>query len=148
MEDIKDEDFTEEKIENDCTGPNFLKFVVFLQYTGMKLQNNFEEYIHELFIEECYKVADNLDFVQSCDLLEKDILNMIWWGFNIYIPIRNNDIKYLHVSAKMPKETFNFIMSEIKYNFEPYWEKLIYLHEYHDKSLVLLKVYLEEKKLK
>ena len=78
MEDIKDEDFTEEKIENDCTGPNFLKFVVFLQYTGMKLQNNFEEYIHELFIEECYKVADNLDFVQSCDLLEKDILNMIW----------------------------------------------------------------------
>lgn len=70
---------------------------------------------------------------------------MIWNGYNVFIPIKNNDKKYLHVQGVMPKDRFDYLMKEVQYNFEPYWEKIIFLHEYHDKGLVLMKVFLKQK---
>lgn len=128
-----------------CTGPNFLKFMIFVQFFKGTMHNNYEEYVRNLFLEKCYRVADNMDFVQACDALERDIIDMVWKGYYLYFAILKNQKKYLHVVGEMPAETFKDIMADIKYNTEPFWTKLLFLNEYHDKALVLLKVFLEEK---
>ena len=78
LKEIPNNEYTEETIEA-CVGKDFLKVMIDIKYETMKIFSRGDETIREIMIDRCYMEAEDDEVLgQACDLLERDILDMLW----------------------------------------------------------------------
>lgn len=78
IEDIDDANYTEDEIES-CLGKNFLKVVLDIHYETMKILSRGDSTVKEIMFYSCYVDANSNEIkAAACDLLEKDILDLLW----------------------------------------------------------------------
>lgn len=78
LKDIPDEEFNEEQAEA-CYGKDMIKVNLDIRYETMKILSRGDSTVREIMIDSCYIDAGE-DEIKSnaCDLLEKDVIDLIW----------------------------------------------------------------------
>lgn len=108
--DLSDNDFSEETV-NDCVGNDLIYVTNDITYERKKMIGRADKKIRDYLLEYCYKVA-GLNEVQSngCDILEKDVLDLLWIEMNIESTIDYHRHKYLFTYGEVPSEAFEKII--------------------------------------
>ena len=91
-----------------CVGRNFSKVKNDLKYEKKKLLARAESRVRRVMAEECYSNA-GLDMTQSrsCDLLEKEAIELLWDEMNYPALLKYHKEKYTFTHSKMNKEKFD-----------------------------------------
>ena len=114
FEKIDDKNFNEENITK-CVGRNFNYVHNDLDYEVKKLLARVEKRIKGIMLEKCYKVgAGDIREINFCDLLEGDLIEMMWEGLNFYDIMDHHKSKYLYIYAEIPETVYEQIRLEIK----------------------------------
>lgn len=110
---IHDQVFTEEEIE-ECVGKDFKKVILDIKYETLKILSRGDARAKEFFLEFCYKPAGtNEQFATACDVMEKDVLDLLWNAMDFVQICRLNEDKYLSVISAMPRHSFEEIMNNL-----------------------------------
>ena len=110
---IHDQVFTEEEIE-ECVGKDFKKVILDIKYETLKILSRGDARTKEFFLEYCYKPAGtNEQFATACDVMEKDVLDLLWNAMDFVQICRLNEDKYLSVISAMPRHSFEEIMNNL-----------------------------------
>lgn len=145
LKEISPNDFSEIKIDA-CLGKEFQFVVDDLDYLNKKMISKVEKRIRHLFIEECYKPAGlNEVFSNSCDLLEKDCLNILWEELNFVKLLSNNKAKYIFEYAKLDEKIFDTILEFLTPIHQEFWELSTEAFNHKDLTIVRIKEYIDDR---
>jgi hypothetical protein len=110
---IHDQVFTEEEIE-ECVGKDFKKVILDIKYETLKILSRGDARTKEFYLEYCYKPAGtNEQFATACDVMEKDVLDLLWNAMDFVQICRLNEDKYLSVISAMPRHNFEELMNNL-----------------------------------
>ena len=105
--------FTEEEIE-ECVGKDFRKVILDIKYETLKILSRGDARTKEFYLEYCYKPAGtNEQFATACDVMEKDVLDLLWNAMDFVQICRLNEDKYLSVISAMPRHNFEELMNNL-----------------------------------
>ncbi len=87
---IEEIEFTNSTIEA-CVGKNLIKIIVDIKYETMKIISRADTKMREFFIDFCYiDAGEDEEFSASCDIMERDALDLLWYGLNFIELLRLN----------------------------------------------------------
>ena len=145
IEDIKDKDFNHPTIE-ECTGQSFIKLVLDVKYETMKVIAKEDSAVRSFFINICYAEAEeDLLFATGCDLMEQDVLELLWNGldFNNIIPV--NKEKYTKDIGAMPKRIYRDLMNQLDGFSKDYFDILDAIDLFKEGIIMKLKIFIDER---
>ena len=138
-------DFNAEAID-ECVGRNFVKVLIDIKYVTMKTMAVGDSKAREYFIKGCFDHAvDNEEFLTGCDILERDVLNMLWTGLTFVEIVEANKDKYLSEYAKIPEAVFEDLWDEIKPFAHDFFELLDEIDAHKEVTVVRLKNYIDDR---
>ncbi len=89
------------KIE-ECIGKDSLIVKNDVDYLSSSIIAIFESRIKDIMINMCYTTAgDNIEDTNACDIIEKDILDLLWLKFQFSETVEYHKSKYTYVDANM-----------------------------------------------
>lgn len=142
---ISDVDFSETSINN-CIGKDFKFYMNDIKYENRKILSRVDSKIDQLMLEGCYKQAGlNLNFAQSCDLLQTDIIDILWANLNFFDLIQDNKRKYVGLFANIPANTFDALLNDIKLIYEELESLKVEFIDHRDLSLIKLKTLIDRR---
>ena len=145
IKDIDDDKYTSEEVDL-CVGKNFLKVVLDIKYITLKVMAKADSSIRKLMIENCYKKAMAIEeFSMGCDVLEKDLLDMMWNGLEFVELVEINKDKYLVEYGKVPPEVFNNIKSLLEDISEEFFQLLDEIDSHKDIIILRLKNLIDDR---
>lgn len=94
-----------------CVGKNFSRIKNDMQYERRKLLARAESRVRRVMADKCYSEA-GLDLAQSraCDLMEKDMLELLWDEMNYPALLKFHREKYIFTHGKLPADKFDKYM--------------------------------------
>ena len=142
---IHDQVFTEEEIE-ECVGKDFKKVILDIKYETLKIISRGDARVKENFLEHCYKPAGtNEQFATACDIMEKDVLDMLWNAMDFVQICRLNEDKYLSVISAMPRANFEQLMNELTDFSEEFFELLDEIDSHKEVTILRLKTLIDDR---
>lgn len=142
---ISENDFTELTV-NECVGPDFAYVANDIDYERRKIISRADAQIRGIMLEACYKVAGlDTQMSGSCDLVEQDVLDILWAEYNFYSLLDMNKEKYLFEFASLPEPIFNNILGQFKILYADLDELLTEIDNHRDLTLVRLKNVIDNK---
>lgn len=145
VESIKDDEYTQERID-ECTGKNYVKVILDVKYETMKIMSKSETKLRDFFIKHCYVHAGtNPSFSSACDILEKDILDLMWNAINFVKIVEINRSKYMYEYAEMPKKTMQVILEYLKHFSQEFFSLLNEIDSHKERAILHLKAKIEER---
>lgn len=145
IREIPNEEYTEEKLD-ECLGKNFIKVTLDLKYIILKVMAKADTKIRTIFINDCYAPAGvNEEFSNSCDFLERDILEMLWSGLDFLNLIDLNKSKYLLEYGKLPQNHYNEIFEELHKLSKEFFELLDELDSHKEVTILRLKTLIDDR---
>lgn len=107
---ISDNDYSEEAVEG-CVGKDLIYMNNDISYERKKLIGRADKKIRDFLMRYCYEVAGtNEEQSNGCDVLERDMLDLLWQELNIYTTIDYHQSKYLFIYGEVPEASFANIM--------------------------------------
>ena len=142
---IPDDEYCQDRIDA-CLGENMFKVHLDVKYETMKIVSNAEHKIRIFFIRHCYTKTDgDLKFSEGCDLMESDILDLIWNGFNFIELTELNRRKYVDSYATIPIEVFTDIINGLKPISEKFFELFDEIFAHKQVLLLRLKTVIDDR---
>ena len=142
---IHDNDYTTEKVE-ECVGPNYLKVMLDIRYVTMRLMSDDDTQLRNFFITGCYLDSkDDIRYMNGCDLLETDTLDLLWNGLDYGSVAELNSPKYMEDEGRIPKKKFKGIVSGLKNIATLFFELLESIDNKKDNLITALKVHVDER---
>ena len=114
IDDIADPDYSETAIDA-CVGKNLIYMDDDISYERKKMLGIVDKKIRDYMMTYCYKIA-GMNAAQSagCDVLEADVLELLWAEFNFETAIDYHRQKYLFTYGEVPVATFDQIVTYLK----------------------------------
>lgn len=142
---IVPEEYSPEAVEV-CLGKNFIKLILDVKYETLKMMSKAETQLHEYLVGGCYTLAGaNVVFGQSCDYLERDIIEFMWNGLDFVSIVEINKNKYLAEHATMPHIVYANIKGYLeKFSLE-FFEVLDMIDEFKENIILSLKIRIDNK---
>lgn len=142
---IHDQVFNPEEIEG-CVGQEFKKVILDIKYETLKIISRGDAKVKENFLEECYKPAGtNEQFATACDVMERDVLDMLWNAMDFVQICRINEDKYLSVISAMPRENFEALMNNLTDFSEEFFELLDEIDSHKEVLILRLKTMIDDR---
>ena len=142
---IHDQVFTEEEIE-ECVGKDFRKVILDIKYETLKIISRGDARLKEYFLEFCYKPAGtNEQFATACDIMEKDVLDMLWNAMDFVEIVRLNEDKYLSVISAMPRSNFELIMNHMTEFSHEFFELMDEVDTHKEVTILRLKTLIDDR---
>ena len=139
-------EFGTDKLD-ECTGENFLKLVLGIKFEIMKVLSKSEKKIRDIMLRLCYeKAGENNYYLESCDNLERDTIDLVWRGYDFVDVIDANKKKYLHIVGKMPVIHYKEIFDNLVQFSVEFFELLNEIDSHKEITLIGLKLFIDEKK--
>lgn len=138
LERLSDLDFSQANIEK-CVGKDSRFVSDDADYFKLRILARVDSIIQTQMVEGCFKVAGtDLVFSGACDLLQKDVLNLVWAELNYHALVDYHRNKYTFRSAMLPQETLDSLVAEL----EPLYKKQVDLlvETYDHKTLTLQRI--------
>lgn len=110
---LSDNDFSDENVDA-CVGINYNYIYDDVDYEKSKLLARGDSAVRDFMIQNCYTVA-GVDLVLSnaCDLVEKDVINLLWNELNYASLLDYHRNKYMFEHSFMAEDIFNKILAEL-----------------------------------
>ena len=145
IKEIKDENYTEESLD-ECLGKNFIKVSLDLKYIIMKVMAKADEKIRRIFISDCYGPAGLVqEFSNSCDLMERDLLDLLWNGLDFIGIVDLNKSKYLTEYGLLPESTYSKIYEKLAPLSKEIFELLDELDSHKEITILRLKTLIDDR---
>ena len=139
LADIVGGDYSEAAVER-CLGKDLSKVLNSVKYEKYKLLSMVEEKINRELFQHCYhRARNNTLFAYGCDLLSKDIIDLLWREFNYFDIVANNKEKYIFEHSVVPFKVFHDLMVIIKFIYEASSDLLEKIHSQKDGLVFNLK---------
>ena len=145
IKEIKEDNYTEESLD-ECLGKNFIKVSLDLKYIIMKVMAKADERIRKVFISDCYGPAGLVqEFSNSCDLMERDILDLLWNGMDFLGIIDLNKAKYLTEYGLLPEAHYSKIYGQLAPLSKEIFELLDELDSHKEITILRLKTLIDDR---
>ena len=110
---LSDNDFSDENVDA-CVGINYNYIYDDVDYVKSKLLARGDSAVRDFMIKNCYTVA-GVDLVLSnaCDLVEKDVINLLWNELNYASLLDYHRNKYMFEHSFMAEDIFNKILGDL-----------------------------------
>lgn len=146
IKEIEPVNFAQETLD-ECTGENFLKLILGIKYEMMRVFSKSENTIRDKMLKLCYEPAGSNDaFLESCDHLERDALELMWEALDFAAIIDYNKKKYISGVGKMPALDYKSIYDALFEYGENFFELLEEIDAHKDIILIGLKIFIDEQK--
>lgn len=120
--DLADNDFAEETVNN-CVGSDLIYVTNDVIYERKKLIGRADKKIRDYMLANCYEVAQSNEAQSNgCDLLQRDVLDLLWDELNIEATIDYHRAKYLFTYGEVPVAAFDKIIVYLKTLYEEMYE--------------------------
>lgn len=118
LHNLSDLDFTQANIEL-CVGKDQHFVDDDISFFKRKVLSKSDSILQSRFFENCYKPA-GVDLVLSsgCDLLQKDVMKLLWDEMNYYSLIDYHRNKYMFLHANLPDNMVEEMVLELKYLYQ------------------------------
>ena len=143
-------EFDEDAVD-ECVGRNFIKVLIDIKYVTMKTMSVGDSKIRNFMITWCFDIAletdkvDQEEFITGCDILEKDVLNMLWTGLSFVEIIETNREKYLSEYSNIPENIFEDLWDQIKPFSHEFFELLNEIDSHKEVTIIRLKNYIDDR---
>jgi len=145
LKEIPDDNYTEESVDQ-CIGVNFIKVSLDLKYVILKVMAKADARVRSIFIKFCYTPAGVVEEISNvCDLMERDILDLLWNGFDFMSLVELNKNKYLQVYGVLPQEFYDNIMNSLTRLSTEYFELLDELDNHKEMTILRLKTLIDDR---
>lgn len=145
LRDIDDADFSENRVDM-CIGHNFIKVLVDIKYVSMKTMSQGDSKVRKLFVNLCYRQAlEDEEFSAGCDVMERDVLNMLWTGLNFVEILNINSDKYQYEYGKVPLNTWGQLIHELSKFSEEFFELIDEIDAHKEVTVLRLKNYIDDR---
>jgi len=132
LDSLSNNNYSEDTVES-CVGKDMIYVINDIQYERKQIFGRADNKIRSYMIEYCYKTAEGDAGSNSCDVLERDILELLWNELNFGALIDYHRPKYITEVAQVPEGTFDKI---INYLSTLYTELVELLDEIDDHSVI------------
>ncbi len=145
IKDIEDSDYTEERIE-ECVGKDFCKVILDIKYETLKIMSRADSKMREVFVNLCY-IEAGLDeqFSISCDIMERNGLDMIWGGLHFVDLFNLNRAKYLSEYGVIPKPAYKAILETLEGLSVEFFELLDEVDSHKEVTLIRIKTLIDDR---
>lgn len=145
LSEISDGEFSEARIDQ-CIGHNFIKVLVDIKYVTMKTMAQGDSRVRSIFVDRCYSEAfGHEEFLSGCDVMERDVLNMLWTGLNFVDILLINSDKYQYEYGRVPVSTFGLILEDLKRFGNEFFELIDEIDSHKEVTVLRLKNYIEDR---
>ena len=145
LSELKDNEFNDEQIE-ECMGQHFLKFILDVKYETMIAISKEDSAVRRIFIDLCYAEAGrDLPFATGCDLMEQDVLELLWNGLDFNEIIALNREKYTKDLGIMPKVVYADIMDQLAPLNDNFFGLLDQIDAFKENLVMRLKIFIDER---
>lgn len=145
IREIPDASYTEESID-ECIGKNFIKVTLDLKYIILKVMSKADTKVRQIFIEDCYSAAGtNEQFSTACDLMERDILDMLWSGLDFLSLVDLNKLKYITEWGELPEANYNTIYGQLASLSKEFFELLDELDSHKEITILRIKTLIDDR---
>jgi hypothetical protein len=145
VKDIPDEEYTQEKVD-ECVGRNFIKVVLDIKYVTLKVMARLDTKVRKTFIKECYELAGVVEeFSEGCDVLERDVIDMLWNGLEFVELVEINKEKYLFEYGKIPNDTFRNLFAELEVLSKEFFDLLDEIDSHKEIIILRLKTLIDDR---
>lgn len=129
-----------------CVGKKFTKVFARIDYIYKKIIARGELSVKHILTHQCYiHYGDNLEMTQSCDLLERDVLDLMWQRLPFIDILKVNKLKYIKEEGLLPIKKFDKILESLK-SFNEKFSQLITEVNNHEMILMMhLKIIIDDK---
>ena len=145
IDDIHDNDFSEISV-NECLGKDFIYVLNDIAYERKKIISRADSKIRKHMIEECYEVAGRDEIMSNgCDLMERDLLDLLWSELNFSGLVEYNKHKYLFEFGEVPVKTFDKLIEIFSKLEEELDELITEIYDHNDVTIIKLKKHVDER---
>lgn len=145
IQEIPDEEFSEEKIDQ-CIGRNFIKVIVDIKYITMKTMSQADSKVRKMFVEFCYESAlGDEEFMTGCDVMERDVLNMMWTGLSFVEILEINFDKYVYEYGKIPDEFFHALLEKLRVFASEFFELIDEIDSHKEVTILRIRNYIDDR---
>lgn len=145
IKDIPDEEYTQEKVD-ECVGRNFIKVVLDIKYVTLKVMARLDTKVRKTFIKECYELAGTVEeFSEGCDVMERDVIDMLWNGLEFVELVEINKEKYLFEYGKIPNDTFRNLFGELEELSKEFFDLLNETDSHKEVIILRLKTLIDDR---
>ena len=145
IDDISDFNFREDEIEG-CVGPNFIKLLLDVKYETYKIISKADAKVREYFVHYCYIPAgEDIGFSKACDLMEKDLLDLLWGCLDFLEILSINQEKYLNEYTKIELERFQEITNGLVGFSKEYFDLLDEIDAHKEVTLLRIKNHIDDR---
>ena len=145
IKEIPDTEYTEQGLD-ECLGKNFLKVTLDLKYIILKVMSKADEKIRKIFVNDCYSPAGTIEeYSNSCDLMERDILDLLWNGFDFLNLIDLNKSKYLEDYGALPENSYETMFEQFTKLSNEFFELLDELDSHKEITILRLKTLIDDR---
>ena len=145
IKEIEDSEYTQEKID-ECVGRNFIKVVLDIKYITLKIMAKLDTKVRKMFIQECYEPAGVIEeFSVGCDVLEKDVLDMMWNGLEFVELVEINKEKYLFEYGKIPNDNYRLIFVQLEILSKEFFGLLDEVDSHKEVIILRLKTLIDDR---
>lgn len=114
IDNIEPDNFNESLV-NSCLGVNYAKINNYFQYSKKQILSDINDRIELTITAKCYEQAGiNTLLAYGCDILIKDVLDLLWAGYNFFDITYDNWKKYTEEYSVMPHAMFSELLSMLK----------------------------------
>lgn len=145
VKEIEDAEFSEDRIDK-CVGHNFLKVLVDIKYVSMKTMSQGDSKVRDIFVRECYQHAfEDEEFLAACEVMEGDVLKMLWTGLAFPEILEINSDKYIYEYGKMPLNVFEQIFAKLNKFAKEFFELIDEIDAHKEVTIIRLKNYIDDR---
>ena len=145
ISEIPDEEFSEEKLDQ-CIGRNFIKVIIDIKYITMKTMSQGDSKVRSLFVDHCYKIAlYDEEFMTGCDVMERDVLNMMWTGLSFVEILEINFDKYVYEYGKVPDAIFKDILQKLREFSNEFFELIDEIDSHKEVTILRIRNYIDDR---
>jgi len=142
---IHETKYSQSRID-ECVGPNFIKVLLDIKYETMRVISKADSRIKHFFLEKCYKRAGfDEQFARACDLFEKDVLDLMWNGFDFVKLPEINKLKYIYDYATLDQSTFKEILSQLEPIKNEFFELFNEIFAHKQVTMLRLKTLIDDR---
>lgn len=129
-----------------CVGNDFRKVKIWAEYEWKKLLARTDSVIRKKFMNDCYQNAGlNMRFSRSCDLMERDTLELLWAGANYAKLMAFNRKKYTQTHGELSVEFFNAICEYLDKLYTQDFDLIQEIVSHGEISVVRIKKYIDDR---
>ena len=128
-----------------CVGRNFNKIKNDIKYERRKLLSRAESRVRRVMADECYSEAGlDLNQSRSCDIVERDALELLWDELNYPALLKYHREKYTFTHGKMHKNNFDKYLGFFAELYRRDSELLVEMNSHGQIALINIKKFIDD----